>query len=58
MDALIPEDEQALEASEEQLALLRELGVGERELEGMTYEDAEVMIDAIRAMRSETKFNS
>lgn len=42
-------EEDALEATEEQLALLRDLGAEETELENLAFEDAEDLIAELRA---------
>ncbi len=42
-----------LEATEEQYVLLRDLGVSESELEGLSFAEAEEWIAELRAMRED-----
>jgi hypothetical protein len=52
----MPEERDAnemLEATGEQLSLLRDLGVAEKELMGMTSQDAEELIAELRAIRED-----
>lgn len=56
MCQLAPNDNGILEATAEQIAILRELGVSDLELQGISSEDAEIMIDAIRAMKADGKY--
>lgn len=44
-----PDDERALEATEEQLTVLRRMGVEETELDGLSYADADEWIAELRA---------
>ena len=44
-------DDDALEATDEQLTLLRDLGVGDSELEDLSFDDAEEWIAELRALR-------
>jgi hypothetical protein len=46
-------DGYALEPTEDQLALLRDLGASEVQLEDLTYEDAEELIAELRALRED-----
>jgi hypothetical protein len=46
-----PEDEIDIDATAEQLAELRGLGISEAELEGLTWADAEEWIDELRMER-------
>ena len=45
------DDELPIEATEDQLGELRSLGVGEQDLEGLSYEDAQEWLDELRAQR-------
>ncbi len=47
------EEQDELEATDEQLASLRELGVAESELEDLSFADAEDWIARLRAMRDD-----
>ena len=47
------QQDDALEATEEQLATLREYGVREDELKDLRYDDAAEWIDELRTMRED-----
>ena len=47
------DDNDDLEATEEQLTLLRDLGIPESELEDVSFADAEEWINALRAQRED-----
>lgn len=47
------DDEDRLEATDEQLSLLREWGVNEEELHGLSFEDAQEWIEELRARRED-----
>lgn len=47
------QQDDALEATEEQLTTLRDYGVSERELENLRFDDAAEWIDELRAMRED-----
>ena len=46
-------EEDVMQASAEQLALLRELGADDPELEDLSYADADELIAELRAMRED-----
>ena len=50
-DQALNDSDETVEATEEQLALLRELGVAESELVDMAFDIAEEMIAELEAMR-------
>lgn len=47
------DDDSSIDATYEQPAILKDLGVSDVEMEGLSYEDAEAMIDAMRMMQRE-----
>jgi len=49
----MPDEGLELEATADQLAVLRELGASEEELERLTYADAEEWIDELRTLRED-----
>ena len=46
-------EEEAIEATDEQLTALTELGVSGAELEGLSYAEAEEWLSQLRAMRED-----
>lgn len=46
-------DGETLEATDEQLTVLRELGVSEMELEDLSFDDADELIAELRATRED-----
>ena len=48
-------NDDALEATEEQLTALRDLGVAESELEDVSFDDAEEWIAELRALREDAE---
>ena len=50
-----PDDERTLEATEEQLMVLRRLGVEEPRLDGLSYAEADEWIAELRATREDAR---